>query len=128
MTRGRVVRPIETSIFLVIAFETSERAARVYEMFRDTVRDEMHRICDSDPKLTKAPARQVFFEMMQRWLGVDRAQAGEELLKVAKVAAFLELTAIGNDIIGETSRRIFEAAGKSAWSFYLAEKDKLTEG
>ena len=128
MVEGRVEREVETSIFLVVAFETGERAGKVYEMFRDTVRDQMRQICEADPKLSKLPARQVFFEMCKRWLGLDPEQAKLELVKLAKVAAFLELTSIGEGDMGLATRQAYEAAGKSAWSFYLAQRDSKTEG
>jgi hypothetical protein len=128
LKQERGVRDVETSIFLVVAFETSERAAKVYEMFRDAIGDEMRQVCDSDPELSKAAPRRVFFEMAKRWLDCDYKQALEQLLRVAKMCAFLELTAVGDDVMGVTSRKMYEAAGKAAWGFYLAQRDKQTEG
>jgi len=97
-------------------------------MFRDTVRDEMHQICAEDPKLSKLSGREVFFEMMQRWLDAGREKANDEVLRLAKVAAFLELTISDDSPIGKASGEIYEATGKAAWSFYLAHRDQETGG
>jgi hypothetical protein len=130
MHEKRLVRSVEDGIKVVVAIESTERAAKTYEMFRDNARDEMRRASMNDPALSALTGREVFIEMIRRWLGLDRQAAIAKLEETAKVLAFLELTVM---VQGENDEQIiikrsFEQAGKSAWSLYLGLRTKNAEG
>jgi len=114
MKTERVVNPVESSVLLILAFETSERAGKVYEKFRDGLIVDMHRTC------LDRPSHDRFFMLMQQHLGLDHEGARREVLRVAKTIAILELTAIGK-APGKGSKGLcttYESAGKAAWTLY----------